>query len=145
MSSLAADIADALKTDMDGQTWPVVLTTAREYLVSISRTDLGATKRASIFPYTHATERGSGRGNVTREHGIAIVLRAQVDPADNSDVDELVETLEDIADRYSLTTLNAAVPQGVEMILSNQLYDVDRLADSRVFQGGIVITYTTRN
>lgn len=144
MAGEAAAIADLLKADIDGQSWPVTLASFREYMTPVQRSTLGITKRLSIFPYTHQIERGVGRGSATRTHGVAVVLRASVEPEDITSVDPLVETLEDIADRYTITPLGDGVPQTSQMILGDQLYDIDQLADSRLFVGGIIINYQTR-
>jgi len=149
MASEAVQIATALKTDLDAQSWPVTLTSYREYLGHISREDLGTANRVSIFPYSHNLGAIS-RGSVEREHGVAIVLRSSAAPEVASGVDELVETVEDLSDRYRLQKINytedsIATPTAVAQLLGDQLYDVDRLADSRTFLGGLIITYTTRS
>jgi len=57
MSSIAADLAEALKIDLDGESWPVTLTTFREYLFPLERTSLGNTKRLSLFHFEQVSER----------------------------------------------------------------------------------------
>ena len=149
MASQSVQIANALKTDIDAETWPVTLTTYREYLGQLSRSDLGSVNRVSIFPYTLTTERSS-RSGVAHERGVGLVLRSQVDPNTASEVDEMIETVESLAARYMATPITydtdkTATPVSVTQISGDQMYDVDRLADGRVFQGGILITYSTRN
>lgn len=148
MSSPSADLADALKTDLDGQSYPVTLTTAREYLVPLKRTELGSAKRVSIFPFELRAER-EGRNGSSNERGIGLILRAAVDPTDASAVDDLVETVEDMIARYLITPIDYgasanAIPTGITLINGDQLYDVDLLGQSRIFQGGFITTYTTR-
>lgn len=143
MASLSAAIAAALKTDLDGQSWPVTVTSFREYLAPIRRADLGAQVRASIFPYTLAPERAS-RASISRLHGIGLVLRAAATPSDIAAVDLLVETVELMADRYLFTAIGASTPESVEMLNGSDIYDVDRLGQDQLFQGGLIITVNTR-
>lgn len=143
MASAAAAIAEALKVDVVGQSWPVTVSANREFLAPIRLADLSTTNRVSIFPYTLTVENVS-RGAIGRDYGVGLVLRAQASPADTAGVDALVETIEDMADRYLKTVVGGATPTGVSMILGDELYDVDRLAQDLLFQGGILITYTTR-
>lgn len=143
MASVAATIADALKTDIDAQSWPLTLTTYREYMTSINRATLGSEVRVSIFPYTHQIER-IARSTTTKTHGVGVVIRAAADPDDPASLDDLVETIEALASRYALEPIGGGTPNIVQMLVADQLYDVDQLADSRLFVGGITINYQTR-
>lgn len=143
MASLSATIADAVKTDLDAQSWPVTLTTVRDYLLPLSRVDMGVANNVNVFPVKHSIGRIT-RAGTEREHGIAVVLRAAADPGDSSAVDLLVETVEAWIDRYIETTIGGATPAGVELVGIDTLYDPDLLTEARTFLGGIIITYTTR-
>lgn len=143
MASLSATIADALKTDIDAQSWPVTLTTAREYLRPLARADMGAAKRVSVFPVRLRMGNVS-RGGTEREHGIAVVLRAAVNPATTADVDALVETVEALADRYQKQAIGEGTPSSVEFPAGDTIYDPEAMAEDQAFIGGIIITYSTR-
>lgn len=143
MASAAATIADSLKTDIDAQSWPVTLATYREYMTSINRATLGSDIRVSIFPYTHQVER-IARSTTTKTHGVGVVIRAAVDPDDKDALDDLIETIESLSERYAIEPIGGGSPNLVQMLLADQLYDVDQLADSRLFVGGITINYQTR-
>lgn len=143
MASTAATIADSLKTDIDAQSWPVTLATYREYMTSINRATLGSEMRVSIFPYTHQVER-IARSTTTKTHGVGVVIRAAVDPDDKDALDDLIETIESLSERYAIEPIGGGSPSLVQMLLADQLYDVDQLADSRLFVGGITINYQTR-
>jgi hypothetical protein len=143
MASAAATIADSLKTDIDAQSWPVTLSTYREYMTSINRATLGSEIRVSIFPYTHQVER-IARSTTTKTHGVGVVIRAAVDPDDKDALDDLIETIESLSERYAIEPIGGGSPNLVQMLLADQLYDVDQLADSRLFVGGITINYQTR-
>jgi len=143
MASAAATIADSLKTDIDAQSWPVTLSTYREYMTSINRATLGSEIRVSIFPYTHQVER-IARSTTTKTHGVGVVIRAAVDPDDKDALDDLIEAIESLSERYAIEPIGGGSPNLVQMLLADQLYDVDQLADSRLFVGGITINYQTR-
>ncbi|MEM9108605.1 MAG: hypothetical protein AAGC72_01120 [Planctomycetota bacterium] len=151
MSSVSADLADALKADAehDDRDWPVTLTIRREYLYPLERAKMGDVKRLSIFPFEHTSER-EGRNAIASERGIGFILRAAAKAADTNAVDTLIETIEALIDRYLLTPVNYggtqdAVPQRVVLVNGDQVYDVDRLGKTNVFQGGFVITHQTRS
>lgn len=143
MASLAATIADALQTDLDAQSWPVVLTTTRDYLMPMSRAEMGSVRHVNVFPVRHRIARVS-RGSAERQHGIAVVLRSAVTPSDSDAVDLLVETVEAWIDRYIEEKLGAATPIEVELVGVDTLYDPELLTEASTFLGGIIITYTTR-
>ena len=143
MASLAATIANAVKADLDGQVWPVSLTTVRDYLLPLSRAEMGTTKQVNVFPVRHRITRVS-RNSTERQHGIAVVLRAGVSPDDSDAVDLLVETVEAWIDRYIEEKLGTATPIEVELVGVDTLYDPDLLTEAETFLGGIIITYTTR-
>lgn len=140
MASEAATITQAVVEDLNAQSWPVPLTAERKYLSPLTRVGMGSTVHVHVFPVTLIQERAS-RGANSREYAVVIHIRRAVDPTDTDQVDELIETLEDIADHYQDAkriggaTVESAEPAGP----SGEMYDVTLLSADRVFVGGVIL------
>ncbi len=144
MSSRIADLGDAIVASLNGGTFSQDFTAARKWIVKWSLAEL-STLRVTVVPGPSKFELVD-RGEDDQEHQVDIAVQKKIDPDTNTNVDELVEQVEEIIEhcrKLSLTAGSANVLCTKRETISPDLAVVDpqMLKDKRTFTGVIRTTW----
>lgn len=147
MSSLIAQISDAIVTELNAQTFSQEFTAVRKWLAKWTLPEL-ATLRVSVVPGP-ATYTMASRGQDDERHEIDIAVQKKIDAGSIAAVDILVELMEEFIAHFRAKLLMAgttniicvvrALVPGAEAAVARE-----HLEDLRTFTGVIRTTWLVR-
>jgi len=105
MSCLHGQVADAVVTELDGESWSLEFTAMRAWRCRHKLDEL-TTLRVTVLPGPSSVETLT-RGRDTEKYTTDIVIQKQVDPDDNTAVDALVALAEEIRAHFRSKNLSA--------------------------------------
>jgi len=147
MSSVAADIADAVVTELNEAQFGQQFTAVRKWIVKWTLPDLD-TLRVTVVPGPASYEPLDRRRDDQR-HEMDIAVQKKVNPNENSQIDELVKLLEEFVAHFRSKELTAGGRQikcvrrqlipGSETAVAKE-----HLEDLRTFTGVLRTTWLVR-
>jgi hypothetical protein len=138
MVSNAIDIANAIVSELNAETFSQEFTAVRYYLPQTKLENLAELK-VSVVPRT-ITETVSSRESTVGEYIIDVGIQKAIDPAVLAEADELMLLAEEISNFFRLRTLVDYEPAnwaGVE----TTLYSSGELSDLRAFTSIVRLSY----
>lgn len=137
MASRIADLADALTTNLNAQSFEIAFVAARSWQPVYDLDEL-ATLRVSVIPRTR-TSRRSARNQDENDHTLNVVFQKH---ATEADVDALAELVEEVADH--LTRLHLAIDGHVHPSISVAIDPVcalDDLDEQQTFTSVLAVAF----
>lgn len=140
MAATLIAIADAVAATLNAATFGQPLTAVRSYQPEYGPADTG-TLKVSVVPEAIDAERKT-RATFEEDHRVSVLFQHRTDMTD-SELDALMELVEEVADHLKETPLSGL--SGVQCVaVSNApVFAQDRLAEFREFCSLLVVTYKT--
>jgi len=147
MSSVAAEIADAVVGELNGAQFSQEFTAVRRWIVKWTLPDL-STLRVTVVPGPASYEPLDRRRDDQR-HEMDIAVQKKVNPNDNAEIDVLVALLEEFVDHFRQKQLTAG---GRAIMCMRRAYipgseaavAKEHLEDFRTFTGVLRTTWLVR-
>jgi len=147
MSSLAAEIADSIVTELNNSQFSQEFTAVRRWIVKWTLPDL-STLRVTVVPGLASYEPLDRRRDDER-HGMDIAVQKKVHPNENSQIDSLVALLEEFVEHFrqkelvagdkAIKCIRRAFIPGSEAAVAKE-----HLEDFRSFTGVLRTTWLVR-
>ena len=137
--SLISDIADAVTTELNAGTFSLSFTAERHYLARFELKQLG-TLRVPVVPKATTIETAARR-QAQHDVQIDVGVLQKLQAADNSEIDELVTLVEELADHFRLQRL-ASYPNAIWTRTENEpIYSHEHLERMRQFSSVLTLTF----
>jgi len=140
MASIAAQIAVAVVTELNGNSFSQEFTASRTWSPDLDRKDLDALT-VTVVPRRRENFERAARTSHRSEYTIDVGLQKAVDPADNDAVDALVLLAEEVADYMADRALAAYAAAKIFRVAQDPLADFEDLRTNRQFTGIVSLTY----
>jgi len=140
--ALVTDIADAVTSELNGETFSQAFTAERKVLPEFDLADL-AELQVTVVPKgveISRADRAHGQYDVQVDIGVQKKIGSDVD----AEVTDLLGLVDEIADFLCRRTL-ASAPWAVWLRTSNEpIYAPEHLAEKRLFTSVLTVTYRAR-
>lgn len=138
--AVITDIADAVAAEINAGSFSQPLTAVREYLPVFELADMQSL-RVTVVPKSVTTLPG-GRAHNQHDFAIDVAVQKKLDTADNSEIDELMTLVDELADHLRFKRLTD-YPNAVWLKTENQpVYAQEHLQELRQFTS--ILTFTFR-
>lgn len=138
--AVITDIADAVAAEINAGSFSQPLTAVREYLPSFELADMQML-RVTVVPKSLTTLPG-GRSHNQHDFAIDVAVQKKLDAADNTEIDELMTLVDELADHLRFKRLTD-YPNAVWLKTENQpVYAQEHLQELRQFTS--ILTFTFR-
>jgi len=144
MACLAGQIADAVTTELNAESWSQSFTAIRKYRARYALPDLQSLRVAVLLGPASFETLSRGRDDI--HYAVDVAILKKINPDDNAQVDPLVELMEQIKDHFrgkGLTADSRAIFCMKREFVSpgEALIDDDHLSDDRTFAGAIRLNW----
>ena len=139
MSTEIGDIAAALVTELNAQTWSQTFTAARFYRPLTQLKNLG-TLAVTVVPRGLLATEGS-RSEEEYAYELAIVVQKRLEAVTNALIDPLVDLVEQIADHFRLSRCPGYAAAICRAMATDPLADEDDLNEFNQFTSILTLTY----
>jgi len=149
MAHVGVAIAEAVKADLNAESFSQSFTATREYLPRYGPGDL-QTLRVVVVPAGWSSDLAD-RGRVRiRDWGVDVAVVKKLDPSDNAAVDPLMALLDEIVDRYEQQESLATYTAGTARLVKAEAYPAapagyvpEEMEAGRLFWGLVKLTFRT--
>ena len=147
MSCLSADIADAIVSELNGETFSQTFTAVRKWIAKWTLSQL-ATLRVSVVPGPTTYEPMDRRRDDER-HQVDIAIQQKIDPSSNTAIDALVTLLEEFVTHFRSRELTAGSVTikciGRQLVPGSEVAVArEHIEDFRCFTGILRTTWVLR-
>ena len=138
--AVITDIADAVAAEINAGSFSQPVSATREYLPAFELADM-QTLRVTVVPKSVTTLPG-GRAHNQYDHAIDVAVQKKLDAADNTEIDELMTLVDELADHLRFKRLTD-YPNAAWLKTENQpVYAQEHLQELRQFTS--ILTFTFR-
>lgn len=138
--AVITDIADAVAAEINAGSFSQPVSATREYLPAFELADMQQL-RVTVVPKSLTTLPG-GRAHNQHDFAIDVAVQKKLDTADNTEIDELMTLVDELADHLRFKRL-ADYPNAVWLKTENQpVYAQEHLQELRQFTS--ILTFTFR-
>ena len=139
MAHIAVEIAEAVKDEINAETFSVAITATRAFLPKYDLKDM-STLHVTVVPKALEVTTAT-RATATNNIDVDVVVQQIVDPDSISAVDALMAIVQEIADFFRLRKLTeySASWVGTQQVL----YSVEHMNEKRLFTNVLTFTFRT--
>lgn len=138
--AVITDIADAVAAEINAGSFSQSVSATREYLPAFELADMQQL-RVTVVPKSLTTLPG-GRAHNQHDFAIDVAVQKKLDTADNSEIDDLMTLVDELADHLRFKRLTD-YPNAVWLKTENQpVYAQEHLQELRQFTS--ILTFTFR-
>lgn len=138
--AVITDIADAVAAEINAGSFSQPVSATREYLPAFELADM-QTLRVTVVPKSVTTLPG-GRAHNQYDYAIDVAVQKKLDAADNTEIDELMTLVDELADHLRFKRLTD-YPNAAWLKTENQpVYAQEHLQELRQFTS--ILTFTFR-
>ena len=138
--AVITDIADAVAAEINAGSFSQPVSATREYLPAFELADM-QTLRVTVVPKSVITLPG-GRAHNQYDYAIDVAVQKKLDAADNTEIDELMTLVDELADHLRFKRLTD-YPNAAWLKTENQpVYAQEHLQELRQFTS--ILTFTFR-
>lgn len=138
--AVITDIADAVAAEINAGSFSQPVSATREYLPAFELADM-QTLRVTVVPKSVTTLPG-GRAHNQYDYAIDVAVQKKLDAADNTEIDELMTLVDELADHLRFKRLTD-FPNAAWLKTENQpVYAPEHLQELRQFTS--ILTFTFR-
>ena len=138
--AVITDIADAVAAEINAGSFSQPVSATREYLPAFELADMQQL-RVTVVPKSLTTLPG-GRAHNQHDFAIDVAVQKKLDTADNSEIDDLMTLVDELADHLRFKRLTD-YPNAVWLKTENQpVYAQEHLQELRQFTS--ILTFTFR-
>ena len=138
--AVITDIADAVAAEINAGSFSQLVSAARDYLPAFELADM-QTLRVTVVPKSVTTLPG-GRAHNQYDYAIDVAVQKKLDAADNTEIDELMTLVDELADHLRFKRLTD-YPNAAWLKTENQpVYAQEHLQELRQFTS--ILTFTFR-
>ena len=139
MSAIVAQIADAVVTKLNADTWDLSFTAVRRYAPTFRLRDMD-TLHVTVVPSSESIEQ-MGRSRRQHDYVIDVGVQQRFSSDSNATIDPLADLVQDIADAFagaSLSGYTSAVWTGTEV---DPIFAPDHFQQFRQFTSVVHLSY----
>ena len=137
--AVITDIADAVAAEINAGSFSKPVSAVREYLPAFELADM-QTLRVTVVPKSVTTLPG-GRAHNQYDYAIDVAVQKKLDAADNTEIDELMTLIDELADHLRFKRLTD-YPNAAWLKTENvPVYSPEHLEQLRQFTSVITITF----
>ena len=137
--AVITDIADAVATEINAGSFSQPVSATREYLPAFELADM-QTLRVTVVPKSVTTLPG-GRAHNQYDYAIDVAVQKKLDAADNTEIDELMTLVDELADHLRFKRLTD-YPNAAWLKTENQpVYAQEHLQELRQFTSVLTLTF----
>ncbi len=138
--AVITDIADAVAAEINAGSFSQPVSATRDYLPAFELADM-QTLRVTVVPKSVTTLPG-GRAHNQYDYAIDVAVQKKLDAADNTEIDELMTLVDELADHLRFKRLTD-FPNAAWLKTENQpVYAQEHLQELRQFTS--ILTFTFR-